>query len=66
MFFCKHAQTLTNVFAVDPAYVVVNTAAGEADPLARSLQWSRRVIGLKGCCCSRARAQRIASESTPG
>jgi len=47
MFFCKHAQTLTNVFAVDPAYVVVNTAAGEADPLARSLQWSRRVIGLK-------------------
>jgi glutamate/tyrosine decarboxylase-like PLP-dependent enzyme len=47
MFFCKHAQALTNVFAVDPAYVVVNSAAGEADPLARSLQWSRRVIGLK-------------------
>jgi aromatic-L-amino-acid decarboxylase len=47
MFFCKHAQALTNVFAVDPAYVVVNSAAGDADPLARSLQWSRRVIGLK-------------------
>ena len=47
MFFCKHAQALTNVFAVDPAYVVVNSVAGEADPLARSLQWSRRVIGLK-------------------
>jgi glutamate/tyrosine decarboxylase-like PLP-dependent enzyme len=47
MFFCKHAQVLTNVFAVDPAYVVVNSAAGEADPLARSLQWSRRVSGLK-------------------
>jgi hypothetical protein len=46
-FFCKHTQALTNVFAVDPAYVVVNSAAGEADPLARSLQWSRRVIGLK-------------------
>jgi glutamate/tyrosine decarboxylase-like PLP-dependent enzyme len=47
MFFCKHPQVLTSVFAVDPAYVVVNSAAGEADPLARSLQWSRRVIGLK-------------------
>jgi glutamate/tyrosine decarboxylase-like PLP-dependent enzyme len=47
MFFCKHPQVLTNIFAVDPAYVVVNAAAGEADPLARSLQWSRRVIGLK-------------------
>jgi glutamate/tyrosine decarboxylase-like PLP-dependent enzyme len=47
MFFCKHPQALTNVFAVDPAYVVVNSAAGDADPLARSLQWSRRVIGLK-------------------
>jgi glutamate/tyrosine decarboxylase-like PLP-dependent enzyme len=47
MFFCKHPESLTNVFAVDPAYVVVNSAAGEADPLARSLQWSRRVIGLK-------------------
>jgi len=47
IFFCKHPQALTNVFAVDPAYVVVNSAAGEADPLARSLQWSRRVIGLK-------------------
>jgi glutamate/tyrosine decarboxylase-like PLP-dependent enzyme len=35
------------VFAVDPAYVVVNTSVGEADPLARSLQWSRRVLGLK-------------------
>jgi glutamate/tyrosine decarboxylase-like PLP-dependent enzyme len=47
MFFCKHPKALTNVFAVDPAYVVVNSAAGEADPLARSLQWSRRVIGMK-------------------
>jgi glutamate/tyrosine decarboxylase-like PLP-dependent enzyme len=47
MFFCKHPRALTNVFAVDPNYVVVNSAAGEADPLARSLQWSRRVIGLK-------------------
>ena len=45
--FCKHPHALTNVFAVDPNYVVVNSAAGEADPLARSLQWSRRVIGLK-------------------
>jgi glutamate/tyrosine decarboxylase-like PLP-dependent enzyme len=47
MFFCKKPQVLTSIFAVDPAYVVVNAAAGEADPLARSLQWSRRVIGLK-------------------
>jgi glutamate/tyrosine decarboxylase-like PLP-dependent enzyme len=47
MFFCKHPHALTDVFTVDPAYVVVNSAAGEADPLARSLQWSRRVIGLK-------------------
>jgi glutamate/tyrosine decarboxylase-like PLP-dependent enzyme len=47
MFFCKHPGVLTSVFAVDPAYVVVNSAAGEADPLARSLQWSRRLIGLK-------------------
>jgi glutamate/tyrosine decarboxylase-like PLP-dependent enzyme len=47
MFFCKHPRALTDVFSVDPAYVVVNSAPGEADPLARSLQWSRRVIGLK-------------------
>jgi glutamate/tyrosine decarboxylase-like PLP-dependent enzyme len=47
MFFCKHPRALTDVFTVDPAYVVVNSAAGDADPLARSLQWSRRVIGLK-------------------
>ena len=47
MFFCKHPRALTRVFVVDPTYVVVNSAAGEADPLARSLQWSRRVIGLK-------------------
>jgi glutamate/tyrosine decarboxylase-like PLP-dependent enzyme len=47
MFFCKHPSALTKVFSVDPAYVAVNSDPLSADPLASSLQWSRRVIGLK-------------------
>jgi len=47
MFFCKRPQALTQVFAVNPAYVVVKAAAGDADPLASSLAWTRRVVGLK-------------------
>lgn len=46
MFFCRRAGVLRTLFDVEAAYVPEETAEGE-DLYLRSLQWSRRFIGLK-------------------
>ncbi len=46
-FFCRHREAVESTFAIDAAYVPARTADGRVYPLATSLQWSRRFIGLK-------------------
>ena len=47
MFFCRHPEAVKQAFAISTSYMP--QAAGEqtADPYATSVQWSRRLIGLK-------------------
>lgn len=46
-FICRHREAVESTFAIDAAYVPARTADGRVYPLATSLQWSRRFIGLK-------------------
>jgi glutamate/tyrosine decarboxylase-like PLP-dependent enzyme len=46
MFFCRHRAPVEAAFGVDAAYVPPRRE-GASDPLAASLQWSRRCVGLK-------------------
>ena len=46
LFLTPHADVLDRTFAVDASYMPT-PQAGAPDPYARSIQWSRRFIGLK-------------------
>jgi aromatic-L-amino-acid/L-tryptophan decarboxylase len=46
MFFTRHAEALARAFGVDTAYIPL-TEAGAVDLYKTSMQWSRRLIGLK-------------------
>ena len=46
-FFCRHQASVAATFGVEPAYVPAKSEDRLADPLATSMQWSRRFIGLK-------------------
>lgn len=46
IYLTRHPEILSRTFGIEAAYVPPK-AEGVADPLAHSLQWSRRFIGLK-------------------
>jgi glutamate/tyrosine decarboxylase-like PLP-dependent enzyme len=46
MFFTRHRNALASAFGVDTAYIPV-TESGAVDLYKTSMQWSRRLIGLK-------------------
>jgi len=43
----RHVGVLDRTFSVDASYMPAAAGAGAADPYRRTLQWSRRFIGLK-------------------
>ena len=47
MFFCRHSASVQRTFGVDSAYVPTAKRAGTDNPLATTMQWSRRFTGLK-------------------
>ncbi|HET9791531.1 MAG TPA: pyridoxal-dependent decarboxylase, partial [Candidatus Angelobacter sp.] len=47
MFFCRHADTVAQAFRTQTTYMPGVQSGGASDPLATSIQWSRRFIGLK-------------------
>ena len=46
MFFTRHPDALARAFGVDTAYIPL-TESGAVDLYKTSMQWSRRLIGLK-------------------
>lgn len=47
MFFCRDDAAIAAAFGTDAAYVPPRMSGGRRPPLAGTLQWSRRFIGLK-------------------
>jgi glutamate/tyrosine decarboxylase-like PLP-dependent enzyme len=47
MFFCQHAETVCRAFRTDVTYMAGKEDSSVFNPLASSMQWSRRFIGLK-------------------
>lgn len=47
MFFCRHADTLTEAFHAETSYMPSKSPGAVSDPYVTSVQWSRRFIGLK-------------------
>lgn len=47
MFFCRHPEPVRQVFAFGPTGYMPDAIVGTPDPYATTLQWSRRLIGLK-------------------
>src|SRR5439155_24480384 len=47
MFFCRHADAVSEAFRAETFYMPKKTAGPIADPYTSSVQWSRRFIGLK-------------------
>jgi glutamate/tyrosine decarboxylase-like PLP-dependent enzyme len=47
MFFCRHAGVLAEAFHAETSYMPVESPGAVSDPYVRSVQWSRRFIGLK-------------------
>jgi glutamate/tyrosine decarboxylase-like PLP-dependent enzyme len=47
MFFCRHGETVRRAFAVTTSYMPDEIGEGAIDPYTTTVQWSRRMIGLK-------------------
>jgi len=47
MFFCRHADAVSEAFRAETSYMPPKTIRAVADPYTTSVQWSRRFIGLK-------------------
>lgn len=47
MFFCRHVPAVANAFAVTTSYMPEGAGEETIDPYATTIQWSRRMIGLK-------------------
>lgn len=47
MFFCRHRETVRRAFAVTTSYMPDEIGEGALDPYTTTVQWSRRMIGLK-------------------
>ncbi|HWB97338.1 MAG TPA: aminotransferase class V-fold PLP-dependent enzyme [Bryobacteraceae bacterium] len=47
MFFCRHADALAEAFHAETSYMPDKSPGAVFDPYVRSVQWSRRFIGLK-------------------
>lgn len=47
MFFCQHPDSVSQAFRADVTYMAGKKTGPVCDPLASSIQWSRRFIGLK-------------------
>lgn len=47
MFFCRHIQAVTRAFAVTTSYMPDEMGKDALDPYTTTVQWSRRMIGLK-------------------
>ncbi len=47
MFFCRHADAVSEAFRVETSYMPGKTGGPTVDPYTTSVQWSRRFIGLK-------------------
>lgn len=47
MFFCRHAESVAQAFRAEVSYMPRESAVTAVDPYTTSVQWSRRLIGLK-------------------
>ena len=47
MFFCRHYETVRRAFSVTTTYMPDEISEGALDPYTTTVQWSRRMIGLK-------------------
>jgi glutamate/tyrosine decarboxylase-like PLP-dependent enzyme len=47
MFFCRHPDAARRAFAISTSYMPKDSGEDALDPYAVSVQWSRRMIGLK-------------------
>lgn len=47
MFFCRHPQALTKAFTIHTSYMPEDSEGEPVDQYTFSVQWSRRMIGLK-------------------
>ena len=47
MFFCRHRESVARAFHSDVTYMSGKQSGPVFDPLTNSMQWSRRLIGLK-------------------
>ena len=47
MFFCRHPESVAQAFRTEITYMLGKQCGPVSDPLATSIQWSRRFIGLK-------------------
>lgn len=47
MFFCRHADAVSEAFRAETSYMPAKTPGTAFDPYTNSVQWSRRFIGLK-------------------
>jgi glutamate/tyrosine decarboxylase-like PLP-dependent enzyme len=47
MFFCSHPDAVKQAFAISTSYMPKGVGEGTLDPYASTMQWSRRMIGLK-------------------
>ena len=47
MFFCRHPEAVKRAFAISTSYMPGETGGNTVDPYAATVQWSRRMIGLK-------------------
>ena len=47
MFFCRHPEAVMRAFAISTSYMPKEIGDGTVDPYSTTVQWSRRMIGLK-------------------
>ncbi len=47
MFFCRHPEAVARAFGLGETSYMPGAVAGTPDPYATTMQWSRRLIGLK-------------------
>lgn len=47
MFFCRHPEAVSQAFRADVTYMPGRSTSQAVNPLATTIQWSRRFIGLK-------------------
>jgi len=47
MFFCRHPEAVKRAFAISTSYMPTTAGEGTLDPYTTTMQWSRRMIGLK-------------------